>query len=835
MKRILFLLAWLLAAGAALACEVTFSPAEGDVGNSTGVAGSVQIFKDGVSISISNGLVNTSHYRVYKGQTITICSEVGDLTRIEFTCTAVGDVQYGPAGFVADTGDYSWENNLGVWSGRATCVTFTAMKYQVRITSIKVTYDCEGTLLNPVITPPSGTYYEPIEVSMSCPTDEATIHYTVNGSIPTAESTEYTAPFTLGSDATVKAVAVKDGETSDVVVAEYAFGQADDVGSIAEAVTQSDEQAVRFTHPVKVLAQHGRRLFITDETGCALIYGDCGQVYVNGDIIPGGFVVTKTTYNGEPEFTNPQGMLPAIGNEPVRPLEITADQVGHDLFAHYVHLDKATFSMDGNNYTLTDEQGNTCAVYFESMGVSAPYDLSSSYEVYAVVGSYGRDNIIYQLLPVDLISIGPDPDFGLCSLGNIPDNTPIVFSHSAIVVFQYNNYLYLKDDCGYGLVYGPTGQTYHTGDVIPPGWGGIKKTWSGEPELGNPSGFQPAIDHVLLEPEVINLTDVGHDRWAHLVMLKHVRIDYDNRLIIDDEGHSIPYYPQLPYPVDPDTYLDLTGVITSYGSTNTVYQLMIIDMGAIIPPPPGVCCISELQECPQGQVVPFICPLTVVYQHGVNLYVKDSCGEYGLMYGQAGGPFENGDLIQGNVKWSIYQGNVQLIPAEEWEKVGETDPVEPEEVIIEEICQDMIYRYFCFMNVKIVIGDDGNAYIDDGTGLIRLFDKFNCGIEGGTYDPCDVNRDGEVNIADVNAELAEILGVAATRLGTAWLAEGFDPDATYDVWGFLNVYKGEMELYPVRIVRHGSGDVPDNPYDVNGDGEVTLADVNCIVDRIISH
>ena len=107
MKRILFLFAWLLAAGTALACEVTFSPAEGDVGNSTGVAGSVQIFKDGVSISISNGLVNTSPYRVYKGQTITICSEVGDLTRIEFTCTAAGDVQYGPAGFVADTGDYS--------------------------------------------------------------------------------------------------------------------------------------------------------------------------------------------------------------------------------------------------------------------------------------------------------------------------------------------------------------------------------------------------------------------------------------------------------------------------------------------------------------------------------------------------------------------------------------------------------------------------------------------------------------------------------------------------------------------------------------------------------
>lgn len=834
MKRILFLLAWLLTAGAALACDVTFSPAEGDVGNSTGAAGPVQIFKDDISVAISNGLVNTSQYRVYKGQTITICSEVGDLTRIEFTCTAVGDVQYGPAGFVADTGDYSWEENLGVWSGRATCVTFTAVQHQVRITSIKVTYDCEGTLLKPVISPPSGTYYNPIEVSMSCPTEGATIHYTVNGSTPTDESPEYTAPFTLASDATVKAVAVKDGETSDVVVAEYAFRQATDVGSIAEAVTQSDEEAVRFTHPVKVLAQHGRRLFITDETGCALIYGDCGQIYVNGDIIPGGFVVTKITYSGEPEFSNPQGMLPAIGNEPVRPLEITADQVGHDLFAHYVHLDNATFNYDGNSYTLTDEQGNTCAVYFGSMGVSAPYDLDSPYEVYAVVGSYGQENTIYQLLPVDLHSNGPD--FGLCSLGNIPDNTPVVFNQSAIVVYQYNNYLYLKDDCGYGLVYGPTGQTYLTGDVIPPGWGGTKTTWYGEPEINSPTGFQPAIDHVLLEPEVIGLTDVGHDRWAHLVMLKHVRIDYQNKLIIDDEGHSIPYYPQLPYPVDPNQYFDLTCVITSYGKTNTIYELMIIDLGNIIPPPPSVvCCISELQDYPQSQVVSFECPLTVVYQNGVYLYVKDSCGEYGLMYGSVDGPFENGDLIQGDVHWSLYQGNIQLIPSGEWEKVGKAEPVEPEEVIIEEICQDMIYHYFCFLDVKIVIGDDGNAYIDDGTGLIRLFNKFDCEIEGGVYDPCDVNRDGEVNIADVNAELAEILGVAATRLGSAWLADGFDPDATYDVWGFLSVYRGEMELFPVRIVRHGSGDMPASPYDVNGDGEVTLADVNCIIDHIITH
>jgi hypothetical protein len=113
-----------------------------------------------------------------------------------------------------------------------------------------------------------------------------------------------------------------------------------------------------------------------------------------------------------------------------------------------------------------------------------------------------------------------------------------------------------------------------------------------------------------------------------------------------------------------------------------------------------------------------------------------------------------------------------------------------------------------------------------------LFNKFNCEVEGDVLpiadNPCDVNGDGEVNIADINTVLAEILRVAASHR-----ADGFDPDATYDVWGFLNVYKGEMELYPVRIVYHGSGFAP-NPCDVNHDGEVNIADVNCIIDAILS-
>lgn len=77
----------------------------------------------------------------------------------------------------------------------------------------------------PVISPVSGTTFDTsLSVSISCPTEGATIHYTTDGSDPTVESPVYRR-FRIYGKTTVKAIAEKDGKLSEVATSEYALGQ----------------------------------------------------------------------------------------------------------------------------------------------------------------------------------------------------------------------------------------------------------------------------------------------------------------------------------------------------------------------------------------------------------------------------------------------------------------------------------------------------------------------------------------------------------------------------------------------------------------------------------
>ena len=63
-------------------------------------------------------------------------------------------------------------------------------------------------------------FTESTQVSMSGPAG-AEIRYTTDGSQPTAQSTLYSGPLTLTETTTVKAIAIKDGNSSSVTSRTY--------------------------------------------------------------------------------------------------------------------------------------------------------------------------------------------------------------------------------------------------------------------------------------------------------------------------------------------------------------------------------------------------------------------------------------------------------------------------------------------------------------------------------------------------------------------------------------------------------------------------------------
>ena len=74
-----------------------------------------------------------------------------------------------------------------------------------------------------------GAFTTSTQVTMSGP-DGAEIRYTTDGSTPTASSTLYTEPLTVSSSVTLKAIAIKDGQSSEVTTKQFvkSDGGADD-------------------------------------------------------------------------------------------------------------------------------------------------------------------------------------------------------------------------------------------------------------------------------------------------------------------------------------------------------------------------------------------------------------------------------------------------------------------------------------------------------------------------------------------------------------------------------------------------------------------------------
>lgn len=206
--------------------EITFTAPEGWT-----AAGEKQSStKEGVTISTTKGAGDVQ-YRIYKSETFTVSSTVGNITKIEITCTANDKAKYGPGSF-EDIEGYSYSGKIGTWMGSATSVSLKASTNQVRATKIVVTVisggDTPGTPVN--LTAPTNlvaTNVTATTATLSWNKVENASSYTLK--IGEKEIENVVAPYTAegltaSTEYTWSVKAVGDG--SRYISSEYATGEA---------------------------------------------------------------------------------------------------------------------------------------------------------------------------------------------------------------------------------------------------------------------------------------------------------------------------------------------------------------------------------------------------------------------------------------------------------------------------------------------------------------------------------------------------------------------------------------------------------------------------------
>jgi N-acetylneuraminic acid mutarotase len=117
-----------------------------------------------------------------------------------------------------------------------------------------------GAVAFPVATPalslPGGTYKSPVRASIADVTPGAAIHYTVDGTSPTAESATYASPLTFSQTTTLKAVAIASGpQASSVITAVYKILQ---------------PQSISFILPTKNLTYGSKPIFLSAHANSGL-------------------------------------------------------------------------------------------------------------------------------------------------------------------------------------------------------------------------------------------------------------------------------------------------------------------------------------------------------------------------------------------------------------------------------------------------------------------------------------------------------------------------------------------------------------------------------------
>ena len=266
---------------------------------------------------------------------------------------------------------------------------------------VRLTHDQNATPVTVVAKPEfsvaGGSYTEPQTVTITCATEGATIYYTTDGTEPTASSTEYTSAISINETTTLKAIAVKDGQSSAVAEATYTIKTVTSVASLQAANALDDDTEFIYTGEAVVVWRDGSQMWLQDPNateGGALVYGNVVSSFSSKDKLKSGWTAKKGTYNSASQFT--EFSAEKDGQQEASPFERTS--ISADNVHEYVLLKGVSISSDKKSLTFPGENGSTLTVYDKFKKLPSTINATSTYDIKGIIVLFGGSTLeIYPL------------------------------------------------------------------------------------------------------------------------------------------------------------------------------------------------------------------------------------------------------------------------------------------------------------------------------------------------------------------------------------------------------------------------------------------------------
>lgn len=397
---------------------------------------------------------------------------------------------------------------------------------QKRVQLYRVDNTAPDEVAKPRISPATGTYYTAQEVTITA-VEGATIYYTTNGVDPKTSDAIYAAPFSVTETTTVKAVAAKGNNMSEVAESVITI-ETLQTQTIADVIAAGAADQANTTGTVVGICKSG--FLIGDGSGYIFVYTGSAPTVVVGDVV----VVTGkvSAYGGCMQFSS--ATISKSGTAQVDYPQATV--IDGQAFDALVATPAVTFvKVSGtmtsvgsyNNFTIEGATVTgsilTTANGMGDIAVNDEVTVTGFFVYQSGSGKYG--NII--AVNIEKTGSAETPEYN--TLAAAKDAVTATGEYvqlnltECLVTFVKGQNLYLYDGKDGLLVYG-TNSDIKAGDKISGTIKGQLVLYQGVTELSNPTySVQVVSSENVVEPQVISIGDLQNAK------------DYESELVTIEE------------------------------------------------------------------------------------------------------------------------------------------------------------------------------------------------------------------------------------------------------------------------------------------------------------